>query len=274
MPLTLARFGRSISVAFCALLGAGSASAQTTSDFFGDRWQVGGFVYVSPSYEGGKSYEVVGFPFAAPAGFGDDGALQVKAMDDIRFRLIRAGAFEFGPLAGYRFGRDESDAARLVNMGDIDGGFVVGAFGTYRAGPFAASISYHHQATGDDTGGLIRFGVEHTQRLSPALKITTSVGTNYASEDYMTSFFGVSVAQYCRRPPGLQCLGGLQGCARRRNSEPRSQRPLDAYVDRPLFPAHRGRRRQPRDRDREPVLRRARPFLQIRSALSARLSDA
>jgi len=195
MPLTLARFGRSISVAFCALLGAGSASAQTTSDFFGDRWQVGGFVYVSPSYEGGKSYEVVGFPFAAPAGFGDDGALQVKAMDDIRFRLIRTGAFEFGPLAGYRFGRDESDAARLVNMGDIDGGFVVGAFGTYRAGPFAASISYHHQATGDDTGGLIRFGVEHTQRLSPALKITTSVGTNYASEDYMTSFFGVSVAQ-------------------------------------------------------------------------------
>jgi len=195
MPLTLARFGRSISVAFCALLGAGSASAQTTSDFFGDRWQVGGFVYVSPSYEGGKSYEVVGFPFAAPAGFGDDGALQVKAMDDIRFRLIRTGAFEFGPLAGYRFGRDESDAARLVGMGDVDGGFVVGAFGTYRAGPFAASVSYHHQATGDDTGGLIRFGLEHSHRLSPALRITTGVGTNYATEDYMTQFFGVSVAQ-------------------------------------------------------------------------------
>ena len=195
MPLVRADFWRSMCVAFCTLFAAGSASAQTTPDLFGDRWQVGGFVYVSPSYEGGKSYEVVGFPFAAPAGFGEDGALQVRALDDIRFRLFRAGAFEFGPLAGYRFGRDESDAARLVNMGDIDGGFVVGAFGTYRTGPFAASISYHHQATGDDTGGLIRFGLEHTHRLSPALKITTSVGTNYASEDYMTNFFGVSVAQ-------------------------------------------------------------------------------
>lgn len=195
MQLVGAHFWRSLGVAFFVLLTAGSASAQTTPDLFGDRWQVGGFVYVSPSYEGGKSYEVVGFPFAAPAGFGEDGALQAKALDDIRFRLIRAGAFEFGPLAGYRFGRDESDATRLVGMGDIDGGFVVGAFGTYRAGPFAASISYHHQATGDDTGGLIRFGLEHTHRVSPALKITTGVGTNYATEDYMTQFFGVSVAQ-------------------------------------------------------------------------------
>jgi MipA family protein len=195
MPFVRAHFWRSVCVASCALLGAEYASAQTTPDLFGDRWQVGGFVYVSPTYEGGKSYEVVGFPFAAPAGFGEDGALQVKALDDIRFRLIRAGAFEFGPLAGYRFGRDESDATRLAGMGDIDGGFVVGAFGTYRAGPFAASISYHHQATGDDTGGLIRFGIEHAQRLSPALKITTSIGTNYASEDYMTNFFGVSAAQ-------------------------------------------------------------------------------
>jgi outer membrane scaffolding protein for murein synthesis (MipA/OmpV family) len=195
MPLVRAHFWRSVCVTTCALIGAGAASAQTTPDLFGDRWQVGGFVYMSPSYEGGKSYEVVGFPFAAPAGFGEDGAVQVKALDDIRFRLIRTGAFEFGPLAGYRFGRDESDAPRLVGMGDIDGGFVVGAFATYRTGPFAASISYHHQAAGDDTGGLIRFGLEHTQRLAPALKITTGVGTNYASDDYMTQFFGVSVAQ-------------------------------------------------------------------------------
>jgi outer membrane scaffolding protein for murein synthesis (MipA/OmpV family) len=181
------------------LLGASTpAVAQRASDppgLFDDRWQVGGLVYVSPAYEGGKSYQVIGFPFVAPAGFGDDGVVQIKGVDDLRLRLFQASGFEFGPLAGYRFGRDESDAARLIGMGDIDGGLVLGAFATYRMGPLAASLSYHHQATGDDTGGLVRFALEHVHRVSPTVKITAKVGTNYAFDDYMESFFGVTPAQ-------------------------------------------------------------------------------
>jgi outer membrane scaffolding protein for murein synthesis (MipA/OmpV family) len=198
MPPGGARLGRTVSLLVCALAAASPAAAQGAADpfgLFGDRWQAGGFVYVSPAYEGGRSYEVTGFPFIAPAGFGDDGIVQIKGADDLRLRLFHAGGLELGPLAGYRFGRDEDDAARLTGLGDIDGGLVVGGFATYRAGPFAASISYHHQATGDDTGGLVRFGVEHVARLSPGLKITTSAGTNYALEDYMASFFGVTTAQ-------------------------------------------------------------------------------
>jgi outer membrane scaffolding protein for murein synthesis (MipA/OmpV family) len=123
----------------------------------------------------------------APAGIGSEGVIQLKGADDVRLRLFQAGGFEFGPLAGYRFGRDADDVSVAVD--DVDGGLVLGAFATYRTGSLAFSVSYHHQATGDDTGGLVRFGVEHTSRISPTIKLTTGIGTNYADDEYMTSFF-------------------------------------------------------------------------------------
>lgn len=167
------------------------ALAQSQGDWFAG-WQVGGFVYMSPTFEGSRSYEAIAFPFAVPAGLGGDGFIQVKGIDDVRLRLFNVSGFEFGPLAGYRWGRDGDDVDNVV-VGDVDGGLVLGAFATYRTGALAFSVSYHHQVTGDDTGGLIRFGVEHVAQLAPRLKLTTGIGTNYATEDYMTSFFGTGL---------------------------------------------------------------------------------
>jgi outer membrane scaffolding protein for murein synthesis (MipA/OmpV family) len=180
-----------------AALAASPAAAQSYDPFgiFGDRWQVGGLVYVSPKYEGSKSYSAIGFPVIAPAGLGDAGIIQVYGIDDIRWRAFQFSGFEFGPLGGYRFGRDEEDGARLRGTGDIDGGLVLGGFATYRTGPLAFSVSYHHQASGDETGGLFRMQGQLVTPLAPGVKMTTTLGTNYATDDYMTSFFGVNAAQ-------------------------------------------------------------------------------
>ncbi len=113
MPLCGAVFMRPLAVAALTTLAALPAAAQSGSDpfgLFGDRWQVGGLVYVSPKFEGAKSYQVTGFPFVAPAGVGDNGIVQIKGADDIRFRVLQFSNFEVGPLAGYRFGRDQTDA--------------------------------------------------------------------------------------------------------------------------------------------------------------------
>jgi len=192
--------GLGASLALVALLMVTPAAwAQAGSDPFGvlgNRWQVGGLVVVSPIFEGARSYQALGIPFVAPAGWGNDGGfVQIKGADDVRLRLFGASGFEFGPLAGYRFGRDEDDDSHLKGLGSIDGGLVVGGFATYRTGPFSISASYHHQATGDDTGGLIRLGAEVVSRPSAAVKLTTSIGTNYALQDYMTAFFGVDALQ-------------------------------------------------------------------------------
>jgi MipA family protein len=178
----------SVCAAALVVLAAPSAFAQSAPGLFGDRWQVGGLVYVSPSFEGSKSYEAIAFPFIAPAGVGSDGALQIKGIDDVRLRLFQNSGFELGALSGYRFGRDGDDVSN-VNVGDVDGGLVLGAFATYRTGPLAFSVSYHHQVTGDGTGGLVRFGVEHTSKLSPTVKVIAGIGANYATQDYMTAFF-------------------------------------------------------------------------------------
>jgi outer membrane protein len=183
------------------LLALPQARAQDRAEpfgFAGTPWQVGGFVFVTPKFEGSKSYDVLGFPFVAPAGFGQGGssAIDIRGVDDVRFRLIARDGFEAGPLAGYRFGRDQDDAARLAGLGDIDGGLVLGAYAGYRVGPWFLSASYHHQVTGDeDTGGLLRLAIDHTWRLTPHAKLVTSLGTAYASNQYMQTYFGVSAAQ-------------------------------------------------------------------------------
>src|SRR5262245_38267464 len=83
----------------CALvLGVCPAAARDPADpfgFAGTPWQVGGFVFVTPKFEGAKSYEVLGFPFVAPAGFGQDGSLiDIRGADDVRFRLLERQGFE------------------------------------------------------------------------------------------------------------------------------------------------------------------------------------
>jgi outer membrane scaffolding protein for murein synthesis (MipA/OmpV family) len=188
MPARRARIGRWAAVVLLSALTAVPAAADEP-DLIGGRWQVGGFVYVSPTFEGARSYETLAFPFVLPAGVGSDGKVQIKGVDDVRLRLFQAGGLELGPLAGYRFGRDADDVTHVAGLDDVDGGLVLGAFAAWRTGPWALSVSYHHQATGDDTGGLVRFGVEHTGRLAPNIKLVTGVGANYATEAYMTAFF-------------------------------------------------------------------------------------
>ncbi len=157
--------------------------------------QVGGLAIVKPKYEGSKEYEVWGVPVIAPAGGDGKGFVQFKGVDDLRFRVLSANGFEAGPVVGYRFGRDEDDADRLLGLGDVDGGLVVGGYVAYRLGSVMPFISYNHQVTGDDTGGLARIGIETRQELGRGATGTLTGGFTWADDDYMNSYFGVSGAQ-------------------------------------------------------------------------------
>ncbi len=159
--------------------------------------QVGGAAVVAPKYEGSKEYEVRGFPIIAPADTSDsdDGLIQFRGVDDLRLRAIQFNGFEAGPLAGYRFSRDEDDADRLEGLGDVDGGLVIGAYAAYNFGGLKPFVSYHYGVTGDDTGGLLRFGAETRIPMAGAIALTVIGGATYADSDYMESYFGVSAAQ-------------------------------------------------------------------------------
>lgn len=176
---------------------ASSAHAQSWS--VPTEWRVGAVGVVAPKYEGSNSYRVIGVPYVAPAGLGDgDGWLQVKGPDDVRIRILQQSGFELGPVLGWRFGREEEDGVRLAGLGDVDGGLVLGGYAAYRFGAVAAFASYNHQVTGDDTGGQLRFGFEARTKVNPWLTLTGTLGSTWASSDYMGSFFGVSETQSLR----------------------------------------------------------------------------
>jgi len=165
--------------------------------------QAGGVAIVKPKYEGSNEYEVVGAPIVGPAGGTGNGFVQFKGVDDLRFKLIDNWGFETGPLVGYRFERDQDDADRLRGLGDVDGGLVVGGYAAYNFGSIKPFVSYHHQVTGDETGGVARLGVEAKVPVMPWLLVTAIGGATWADDDYMQSFFGITAAQSAASAAGL-----------------------------------------------------------------------
>lgn len=160
-----------------------------------DAWTVGGVAVVKPKYEGSKDYEVVGAPFAFPHFGASSGAFSFNGPDDLRFRFYQSYGFEAGVLGGYSFGRDDDDGRRLIGLGDVDGGLVLGGYVGYRMGIALFDVSYHHIVTGDDTGYLIRFGGVVEQDVAPGTKLKLRAGTTYADDNYMASYFGITAAQ-------------------------------------------------------------------------------
>lgn len=192
------RFRRSIVAATTAIVASSIAPSVALADGSTLNLQGGGAVVVSPKYEGSKQYEVRGFPLIAPAGSPDAaeaGFVQFRGIDDIRFRALRFGGLEMGPLAGYRFGRDEDDSDRLTGLGDVDDGLVVGAYTAYDFGGLKPFLSYHHQVTGDVSGGLLRFGAETRIPLARGMMLTAIAGASYADDAYMDAYFSVTGAQ-------------------------------------------------------------------------------
>ncbi len=173
-------------------------SAAQAEDGAGFRLQAGGFVGIAPQYEGSKDYRVIGAPIVAPAGDGsmDSGTFQFRGPDDLRLRVFNFNNFEAGPLAGYRFSRNEDDSDRLLGLGDVDGSFVIGGYAAYHFGPISPFVSYHYGVSGDDdTGGVLRFGTEWHGDIAPGMSVTAKVGASYADDDYMDAYFSVTPLQ-------------------------------------------------------------------------------
>lgn len=204
-----------LAAAFIAGGAAAPATAQTTQAqsagngwTFPTEWQGGGIVIVAPKYEGSRNYRVIGFPIAAPAGTGES-RIQVKSADDVRIRVLSLNGLELGAVTGWRFGRDREDGPRLRGLNDIDDGLALGGYAAYRLGMVSAFASYSHQATGDETGGLLRFGLESEIKLKGAMAVTALVGATWASDDYMRSYFSVTPAQATRS--GLAAYSATAG---------------------------------------------------------------
>lgn len=202
LPLRALRSISACAVATAAVAGLTAADGfaqSASSGIFGVndvQLAAGGIVVVLPRYEGSKQYRVVGLPFIAPGGpETDEDRFHAKGADDLRLRFFKLQNLEIGGLGGWRFGRQEDDADHLRGLDHVSGGLVIGGYAAYHLGPVSPFVSYHHQITGNDTGGILRFGAESKFDVTPSLKFNARAGATWASEQYMQSFFGVTAQQ-------------------------------------------------------------------------------
>lgn len=200
---------RTFAVASLITTGLTGAAQAQNSTVEGLSFGVGAFAFVSPLYEGSDEYRLGGVPIAFPVfnnGISEERSrVAFRGLDDVRVSVLQLGAFDVGPVVGYRFGRDEDDSTKLGGLGDVDGGFVAGGFASYTLNGFSLDGALSSQVTGDgDQGftGEITAGYDYD--LSDRLVLGGRLSTEYASNDYMDQYFSIT---------DVQALNSTQGYA-------------------------------------------------------------
>lgn len=190
-----------------ALAGSSAPSVEAAADteFTGRSLALGGAVVVKPKYEGSDEHEVYGIPMIIPK-LSDPNdpnpsafkkfrkRIKFRGLDDIRVRALDNGALEVGLVTGYLSSRDQDDGDRLGGLGDVDGGLTLGAYAALNFGDVTFDVAAFDKVTGDDAGVQVRLGAEVERQVSARTKLTARVGTTYADEDYMQTYFGVTAA--------------------------------------------------------------------------------
>lgn len=165
-------------------------------------FEVGAIGLTTPKYEGSDHYRVLGFPIIIPHYYGDNydpherSRFTFRGVDDIRYAALRFGNLDIGPLAGYTFGRKDTDARRLNGLGDVKGGLILGGFTAYHFDPFFVDAAIGTQVTGDAGGAFtVTTGVGADFNVTNRLVLSPYLSTTYASANYMNNYFSVTPAQ-------------------------------------------------------------------------------
>ena len=145
---------------------------------------------VAPDYEGSDDYD-----------FGIGPNLAGSWRDILFFKgktfganLVREKNLKAGPILSWSGGRDEDDNDKLEGLGDVDGSIEAGGFVSYRKKPLRFKLEARQDVNSGHEGALVELSVGTNLPLKKP-RVNVSLGTTWASDDYMESFFGVSSQQ-------------------------------------------------------------------------------
>lgn len=155
---------------------------------------------LAPIYEGSSHYASVPLPFVT-VNWRDT---IIFDQNGLNWHAYKAGPLTAGIGATYDNGRDQDDGSlpfngsgdgRLLGLGDVDEAFGGRIFARYDFRPIVVDGSVA-QFFGDDNDGLLaKAAVSLPHKFSEKLSVTPSVSTTWASEDYMSAYFGITPAQ-------------------------------------------------------------------------------
>ena len=158
-------------------------------------WTVtlGAGALVTPKYEGAKDSRVRPLPLI-DVRYGNSFSASVQ--DGIRFNLADSERFRFGPVAKYRFGREEGDARQLRGTGDRDGTPEIGFYAKWRPIEWLeAGIEARHGVGIGHGGYLVDLDLAYIRRFGRSVSFSIGPKATYASEEFMRYEFGITADQ-------------------------------------------------------------------------------
>jgi outer membrane protein len=154
----------------------------------------------APDYYGSDDYTFGGGP-AFRFEFGDHRNIEVIG-NYATMNLINHDALRFGPMALYRFGRDDDIDDRVVGrMKEIDNTLELGAFISYNwfidndiRHRFKIGLDIAHDVTGEHEGLVGTTYARYWAPVSKAIDVGIGGTLQYGGDEYANTYFGVDAA--------------------------------------------------------------------------------
>jgi len=145
---------------------------------------------VAPDYEGSNDY-----------GFGFGPSISASWRDTIFYKgkslganLIRRENLKAGLIVARAAKRKEDYNDKLEGLGDIDGGLEVGGFVSYKNKPWRFKAEARQEVDSGHEGALVELSAGTDLPFTKPL-VFIELGTTWASDNYMESFFGIDSQQ-------------------------------------------------------------------------------
>jgi len=145
---------------------------------------------ISPDYEGSDDY---GFGIA-PNIAGSWRNLIFFKGKTLGVYAIRDKGLKAGPILSWTGGRSEDDNDKLEGLGDVDSSIEAGGFLSYRHKFVRFRMEARQDINSGHDGALVELSAGTTLPIKKP-RIFIALGTTWASDDYMESFFGVTPQQ-------------------------------------------------------------------------------
>ena len=159
-----------------------------------NNWSImlGGLGAVKPKYKGSNQYEISGFPFID---------IKYKKIFFLNYReglginILHAPNFRIGAAFNFYGSRNEDDSRHLQGLQDIDVGLDAGVFGSISFGRFFTKLKLRQDISNNHKGQLLSGRLGYKVTLSRKLMANFNIRTNYANDNYMKTYFGITTSQ-------------------------------------------------------------------------------
>jgi MipA family protein len=171
-----------------SFLGAISVQAEV------EKFSMGAGLGLSPDYEGSDDYTGVPMLYANAVWSGDR---YVKLTGSkLSANIVSHEIFKFGPVANYRFGRDDAnsvDDSKVKKMDQVDDSFELGVFAGMEIDNWTFMVEALHDVSDGHDGFVLTLSGGYTWQVNNSWTLSLGASTSYADDDYMSSFFDVDL---------------------------------------------------------------------------------